>query len=457
MSEFLQTSIRCPQCSSSLNSTGTQELHCDSCAVEYPSLNGAPWLFPVPQHAFSFWRDNLKLHIQQIEQEVLGMTHCLERSELFPNQKQRLKKWVEAKKEFGRFLERILAPLVDGYQATREANIALRDTIPMTQRLGSYLENIYRDWSWGDENGENPAALDILLELTEGNKKALENILVLGAGACRLAYDFHRAGKTKLTVASDINPLYLLLGQEMISGESRTVFEFPVAPVDGKSFFVRRELKAPEPIREGFSFVFADAMNPPFGAAVFEALLTPWLIDIVPQDPNLLFKRFNHLLKPGGAWINFGSCYFNHPDFSRRYSPEEILEIAEKSGFEVQKNIKRKIPYLQSPSSAHGRVEQTFSFLARKVREVEQPPRFVYLPDWLLKPQQAIPLSPVFTQFAAVHGLYAQVVSAIDGKTSLETIAKNLGPQYGLSPEEATYSFGRFLTKIYENGLLFSI
>lgn len=456
MSEILQTKICCPSCDSTLKALGSH-LQCESCAVEYPLLNQTPWLFPVPEHAFSFWRDNLKLQIQQIEQEVLVMTQSQNNLELFPQQKQRIKKWIEAKKEFARFLERILAPLVQGYEAHREASIALRDTIPMTQRLGSYLENIYRDWCWGDENGENQAALEIILQLVGDEKKALENILVLGAGTCRLAYDFHRAGKVTLTVASDINPLYLLLGQEMISGQSRSVFEFPLAPVDGKSFFVRRELKAPEAIQENFFFVFADAMNPPFQAGAFEGLLTPWFIDIVPQDPQLLFKRLNHLLKPGGIWLNFGSCFFNHPDFSRKYSPEEILEIAEKSGFEVEKNIIRKIPYLQSPASAHGRVEQTFSFLARKVKEVEQPPRFVYLPEWLLKPEKPIPLSPVFTQFAAVHGFYVQVVSAIDGKTSLETLAKNIGPQYGLSPQEATHSLGRFLTKIYENGLLFSV
>jgi ubiquinone/menaquinone biosynthesis C-methylase UbiE len=321
----------------------------------------------------------------------------------------------------------------------------------MAQRLGSYLDNIYRDWSWGDENGENQASVDILKELLD-EPPAIQNLLVLGAGGCRLAYDFHRIFKPALTLASDINPLYLLIAQEVISGAVKPLYEFPVAPSDGKSFFVRRELKAPTALTEGFYFLFADGMNPPFPAGSFDALLTPWFIDIVPQDPLALFRRFNFVLKTGGIWTNFGSCYFNHPDYSRRYSPEEILEVAELSGFEIIKSLKKRIPYIQSPSSAHGRVEQTFSFVARKVREVEQPPRFVYLPDWLSDPSKPIPQSASFKTFTAVHSLYTQIVGAIDGKISLEALAQALGPRYGLSVEDAVQSFGRFLMKVYESG-----
>ncbi len=306
----------------------------------------------------------------------------------------------------------------------------------------------------GDENGENEAALEILKELVETSP--LSQLLVLGAGACRLAYDFHRAFQVSLTLACDINPLYLLLAQEVIGGAAKPLYEFPLAPTDGKSFFVRRDLKAPTPLKEGFHYLFADGMNPPFSEGVFDAVLTPWFIDIVPQDPISLFKRFNYVLKPKGKWINFGSCYFNHPDFSRRYSPEEIIEIAEASGFKIQKVVKKKIPYLQSPGSAHGRIEQTFSFCAEKIAEVEPPGRFVYLPEWLLDPTLPIPKTAGFMQFAAVHGFYTQIVSAIDGQKSLEALANELGPHFGLTPEDALQSFGRFLTKVHETGVLFS-
>lgn len=454
MSDFPLILVRCPKCEGTLSLAEGAVPLCGACKNSYPSLGKAPWLFAFPDHSLSFWRDNLKLQLQQIDQEISQIQKALQKDELLVTQKQRLKKWAEAKKEFARSLERTLLPLSTASQPSLDTSLALRDKIPMTQRLGSYLENIYRDWAWGDENGENQAALEILKELIEPS--SIPQLLVLGAGACRLAYDFHRTFKVSLTLASDINPLYLLIAQEVIEGNTKPLYEFPLAPKDGKSFFVRRELKAPAPLKEGFHFLFADGMNPPFPRETFEALLTPWFIDIVPQDPVTLFKRFNFVLKPKGKWINFGSCFFNHPDFSRRYSPEEILEIAEASGFKIQKVLKKKLPYLQSPESAHGRVEQTFSFCAEKVAEVEQPEPFTYLPQWLLDPTLPIPKTAAFMQFAAVHGFYAQIVSAIDGRKSLESLAKEIGPQVGLTPEDAIQSFGRFLTKVHETGILFS-
>lgn len=454
MNQFPFSFLVCPLCSHSLSADTNECLFCSTCSANYPFLNKAPWLFSHPQLSSGFWKDNLNLLLQQTEQEVVRIQNSISHTELLNHQKQRLKKWSEAKKEFSRSLKRILSPLLLSSSATLEANIALRGSIPTNQKMGSYIDNIFRDWCWGDENGENKVSLEILTELA-ADVKEFENLLVLGSGACRLAYDFHREKKLQLTLATDVNPLFLLLAQEIIEGEVKSLFEFPVSPVDGKSFFVRRELKAPEPLKSGFHFAFADGMNPPFKESTFEALLTPWFIDIVPQDPQLLFKRFNFLLRENGLWFNFGSCYFNHPDYNRRYSPEDILEIAESSGFEILKTLKRKIPYLQNPASAYGRVEQTFSFVAKKFRPVEQPSRFVYLPDWLVDPNQVIPMNSVFSQFAAVHGFYSQVIGAIDGKTSLEMLASHLGPRYGLTPEDAIQSFGRFIQKVYETGLLF--
>ncbi len=452
MSNLFNSLLNCPQCSGSLQLTESKNFICVPCQTEFPCFEGIPWLFPIPQNTLSFWRDNLKYQLLQTENECLSLQNSLGNPELFESQRQRLKKWAEAKKEFTRSLERILAPLISASGLDLNTSAALRDKIPMTQRLGSYLQNLYRDWSWGDENGENQASLAILLELLKDHSQ-IDQMLVLGSGACRLPYELHRSKKVSLTVASDINPLFLLLAKNLISGQIQSLFEFPVSPIDRKSFYLRRELKAPEALNDGFHFILADGMNPPFSPSSFDALLTPWFIDIVPQDPKTLFRRFNFLLKPGGLWINFGSCYFNHPDFARRYAPEEILEIAADSGFAISKSIIRKIPYLQSPASAHGRVETTFSFLAEKVREVEQPPRFVYLPDWILDPTQPIPQNPIFTQFVSVHVLYTQVINAIDGKTSLERIAQDLGPKFGINPQDAVYSFGRFITKIYESGL----
>ena len=158
MSNLFNSLLNCPQCSGSLQLTESKNFICVPCQTEFPCFEGIPWLFPIPQNTLSFWRDNLKYQLLQTENECLSLQNSLGNPELFESQRQRLKKWAEAKKEFTRSLERILAPLISASGLDLNTSAALRDKIPMTQRLGSYLQNLYRDWSWGDENGENQAS-----------------------------------------------------------------------------------------------------------------------------------------------------------------------------------------------------------------------------------------------------------------------------------------------------------
>ncbi len=149
MFDFPLFLVRCPKCEGALSQSKESDVSCGACKTSYPFLGNIPWLFAAPEHALGFWRDNLKLQIQQIDQEITQIQKALQKDSLLTTQKQRLKKWAEAKKEFARSLERILVPLSTASQPSLDTSLALRDKIPMTQRLGSYLENIYRDWSWG--------------------------------------------------------------------------------------------------------------------------------------------------------------------------------------------------------------------------------------------------------------------------------------------------------------------
>ncbi|POA29059.1 hypothetical protein, partial [Pseudomonas sp. FW305-3-2-15-E-TSA2] len=80
--------------------------------------------------------------------------------------------------------------------------IAFGVRLPLSQDLHSYYVNVHRDWCWGDaENAASHALVADALGPCGGR------VLVLGAGACRLAYDLHQSGVQAQTVALDINPL----------------------------------------------------------------------------------------------------------------------------------------------------------------------------------------------------------------------------------------------------------
>jgi hypothetical protein len=310
---------------------------------------------------------------------------------------------------------------------------------------------VHRDWAWGEEeNSASLAQLRRALQATGGGDE-LGGTLVLGSGASRLAYDLHMGFRAANTIALDFNPLLLLIAQQVTSGEKVELHEFPTAPVTLDDFAVTRLLAAPAPVREGFHYVLADVLRPPFRAGAFDLVVTPWLIDIITEDLGVFAARINRLLKRGGRWLNFGSLAFATPDRARRYSAEETLAIAEASGFEAPASHDEVIPYMCSPASRHGRRERVFTFAAVKSAEVEAPPRHKALPDWLVVGDEAVPLLPAFRTQAVSTQIYSFIMSLIDGRRSIADMAKVLEERKLMTRREAVPAIRGFLFRMYDD------
>jgi SAM-dependent methyltransferase len=279
----------------------------------------------------------------------------------------------------------------------------------------------------------------------------LGKVLVLGAGAGRLAYDLHMQADCKTTVVMDFNPLLLLIAQVVTSGASMKMYEFPIAPKSLEDDAVLRTLAAPEVVREGFHFVLADALRPPFAAGSFDTVVTPWFIDIISDDLPFVAARINGLLNRNGRWINFGSLAFAQPERARRYSPEETKAIVAENGFSDPYVSEATIPYMCSPASRHGRRESVFSFSAYKERDVEQPSRHRALPDWIVTGKEPVPLSPSFRSQAMTTQIYSFIMSLIDGKRTLKEMAIVLEKQKLMTREEAEPAIRSFLTKMHDD------
>jgi hypothetical protein len=307
---------------------------------------------------------------------------------------------------------------------------------------------VHRDWCWGDE--ENDVSLR-QISAVAGEDSNLGDTLILGSGACRLAYDIHMRLNTARTVALDFNPLLLLIAKTVISGESAELYEFPIAPRSMDDFAVLRKLSAPQPVRDDFYLVAADVLRAPFSAAAFDTVVTPWLIDIVSEDLRAFARRINKMLKPGGRWINFGSLAFDHPRRARCYSPEETLEIVQDAGFTEPRVIEASIPYMCSPASRHGRREIVFTFSAEKTTETQVPERHKALPDWIVTGKEAVPLTPSFRTQATSTQIYTFIMSLIDGKRSIKDMAKILEQKNLMSSAEAESSIRTFLTRMHDD------
>jgi hypothetical protein len=441
----LRKLLACPRCDAPL-ARADAAWRCAGCAVDFPQIAGMPWLFAEPNAALGEWRGRLHFSLQRLERERQQLATSLTNTALQPATRARLEKLERATRDHAVRLRAVLAPLeIEQHSAGYETYLALRTRLPADQGLTTYYANIHRDWCWGD--AENDVSFEVLATLLGAANPSRQ--LVLGAGAGRLAYDLHMRTSASLTAALDFNPLLLIVADRVARGDKLELYEFPLAPRGDAA--VLRELAAPAPARDGLVHVLADAHRPPFRRGSFDTVVTPWLIDILPERFDVLCARVNALLDDGGCWLNFGSLSFHDPDPALRYGLDECLAALEENGFGEITVEEREIPYLSSPASRHARRERIVSWNARKQRDVKKVPRYHALPEWLVRGTEPVPLSDSFRNQAAATRVHALLMTLIDGRRSIKDMAQLVVEQRLMTAAEAEPAIRSFLIKMHDD------
>jgi uncharacterized protein YbaR (Trm112 family) len=433
--------LKCPSTDQPLTEENGA-LNTKDAETTYPLIDNVPWLLPNPQNSLIDWSVKLNHFYQILTDEISDLEKAL--SSATGATQIRLQKLLTGKQHFIRNVFDIMTPVVRHPMTSKSNYDALNDLAPNTQNLLSYEANLYRDWAWGDE--ENALSADIVTQYMDpkNNKK----IIVLGAGAGRLAWDVHQQVAPAFTVATDINPLLVLATQRILRGQDLTIYEFPMQPRDSDSVAIEQTLSG-LPTSNNFHYVFSDATKPAFVKGAFDTLITPWLIDIQPLEFSRFLRQLNQYIKTGDQWINFGSLVFHQKRDALCYSIEEVKIIAEQQGFEINRIQQHQIPYLKSPHNAGYRMENVWSWTATKTKDVDAINQTQVLPTWLLDGKKPIPKTPYFQQFSLTHRLYAQLGAEVDGRTSLHKIANKLAKQKRMNSDEAMNLVRNLFIDIY--------
>ena len=449
MHESLTELLACPRCDKTPLIPADESLHCSACKIDFPFLDGMPWLFAEPEASLAEWRGRMRFALQSQLHEAARLDAELKNVALLPLTRRRLQRYKDALLQHNEALQDLMQPLnVQSLSGNYATYLALRTRLPVDQGLNTYYANVHRDWCWGD--AENQASIEQLASVL-GDDAGLGKVLVLGAGAGRLAYDIHRQLDCHETVALDFNPLLLLVAGTVTRGATLLLHEFPIAPKALEDDAVLRTLSAPEAVDDHFHLVLGDALRPPFASGAFDTVITPWLIDIISEDLPVLGARINNLLGDNGRWLNFGSLAFGGPQRARHYSVDETLTIVAECGFAAPSVAEATIPYLCSPASRHGRQENVFTFAAQKEQKVAAAKRHRALPDWIVTGKEPIPLSAAFRTQAMSTQIYAFIMSLIDGKRTIRDMAEILEKQKLMSRAEAEPAIRSFLTRMYDD------
>ncbi len=445
--------LACPRCKQPL--PAGSRLHCAACKVNFPQLSGVPFLWPEPGGALLDWRNRFNMALADLAAQLDA---CNSARPDLPAGRTRLQHLHTALQNHQQELQDILAPLQPGEALAKETHLALATRLPSHHGVLSYSQQVFRDWCWGEE--ENNLVANHLHDVLSAAKLPAEpTVLVLGAGAGRLAFDLHRLLGAQVTFALDSNPFLCLLGQRVSRGGQLNLTEFPRAPLHSGDVAVTRTLTRPvEDVQaETLHFVCGDATRPPFADGSFDLLVTPWLLDVIDIAPRKLLPVLHALLAPSGLWLNHGSVAFAGGDPLSRLSAEELAELSAQQGFSVEHTDNRAFPYLQSPASRHHRTETVYTQLARhsgkaKQGKKQRPPH-QHLPDWIVKNNVPVPLSPAFQQQITTVRIHAFIMSLIDGKRDINSMARVLEEQRLMPAAEAAQAIRGFLQKMHEEAV----
>lgn len=418
--------VRCPRCGAGLDLRAAT-ISCTACRRSFPRLGQIPVLFVDPDAYLCVCRRQLFQLEHRLTATARAIEEQLQAPDILPETRTRCRGLVEGAQAQVDDIRAILTPLLPADPAGLDSRGADDDN----SSLLAHVSYLFRDWAWpADQDGENERAFALLQAVIEG--RDLGNALVLGAGACRLAYDLHRRCSTGETVVVDIDPLLFAVAHTVIRGGS-VLFREGYADINelGNTFKEWRLAAVHGPLDEQrFHFLLADAIEPPFLDATFDTLVTPWFVDAIPADLCDSISTIHRLLKPGGHWINWGPLrYGANVPVLRRFTREESFALMQRAGFSVDKWETASVPYLVSKQTGRGKVEWVVSFSATKLDAVPDDRADLPPPSWVLFRHVPIRPFPGQALFWDQDSFNRLVVSLIDGRRTLDDIAAHVASQ----------------------------
>jgi hypothetical protein len=401
-----------------------------------------PCLFDDPELWRTIWLRRLDDYTTNVETRVQELRREAEMSELLPRTRQRLLRIAAGFSQQVEAVTALFEPLDEGTDQMIASAIPSRPEATLQPAILECYEHLFRDWAWGER--ECALALDFVKPLVPAG---LERVAIYGAGAGRLAADVHQACGPARTLALDVNPLPLLAADKLLAGEAVDLPEFPVDPNSDDVVVVERHLERPFAMRDGFTFVFADALRPPIPAGSLDAVVTSWFIDVTRVDLRHTAAAINRVLRPGGLWVNLGPLRFQAV-LSRAYTIEEALEIVGGSAFELASHDHQDLPYFDSPISGSRRTDRVFRFAARKTGEAPAVDIPDPAPPWVSNPLVPIPITPSLVALGRTSMFTTGVLGMIDGQRSVVDVARELGQAWGVDPARLQDELRAFLARL---------
>ena len=210
--------LACPRCQADVSSgLDVDQQHCQACDTYFFDLAGVPCWFPFGIEQKLIWQHHLAVAKQMAEQNQQIMQDTMATPYLLQASHQRIQKIAQAGENSFSVIESMMQTA--GLEASLSPMLSPQDAGVMNK----YFSLLHRDWSWQQmrekpQLDENMQQLQLLSEVVEATfeKQPIGNTLVIGGGAGRLAFEFHKKFQPVSTTVLDFNPVLVQAGFQIL-------------------------------------------------------------------------------------------------------------------------------------------------------------------------------------------------------------------------------------------------
>ena len=103
---MLETLLACPRCDKTPLSEKDGAYRCSACKIDFPSIDGIPWMFADPQATLGEWRGRLQFALQKLSQESAQLEAELGDEDLRPLTRRRIERYKKATDSHRRSLQK---------------------------------------------------------------------------------------------------------------------------------------------------------------------------------------------------------------------------------------------------------------------------------------------------------------------------------------------------------------
>lgn len=351
---------------------------------------------------------------------------------------------------------------------------------PHADEGGSYLTTLsylQRDWGWSPEGESELATLEGLLfaQLKELTTEA-DSILVLGAGAGRVAWDLRQLyGQV---YATDMSLTMAYQFYQLLSGDLE-FFELSANNLRRSTDAVRRHVASLRPRGSGegapgscdnLSYFIGDAQNIPLPNHSLSAIISIYFTDLVPLR-NLL-PEVKRTLKAGGLFVHIGPLEYHFIDLNDSLAADEIKSVFTRNGFTIVYEAEIPAAHLRSSASMAARLFDNWFFVAYYDTSSSAPPPSVITLDSVLKlagplrferlgvlsseGEEVIETNLVLPSGEKYEGASSvlDILRIINGQRSNREVIEILAEDYEIPDESAYEVILRTFRTLFDKGVL---